>query len=65
MESQYLVVIEVCGPNRLHRTVQQQLTYEVTHLRPGKNQWSLVSQEDYRKPAQPASAGNVQSALSK
>ena len=47
MESQYLVVIEVCGPRQ---TVQQQLTYEVTHLCPGQNQWSLVSRESSAKP---------------
>lgn len=60
MESQYLVVIQVCGPRQ---TVQQQLTYEVTHLRPGLNQWSLVSQEDFPKP--PDSAEKVQPPLSR
>lgn len=50
MASQYLVVIEVCGPRGPRPRVQKQLTYKVTHLRPGQNEWALVSQVDCPAP---------------
>jgi hypothetical protein len=51
VESQYLVIIQVPRPDGPRQSVQHQLTYEVTHLRPGQNQWSLVSEEDFPKQA--------------
>jgi len=64
VESQYLVIIQVCRPDGPRKSVQHQLTYEVAHLRPGQNRWSLVSEENCPKPADSTSVENCQSALS-
>jgi hypothetical protein len=65
MEGQYLVMIQVSTPRGPHQSVRCKLTYEVTHLRPGQNKWSLVSKEEQPAPSGSTSAEHSQSAFSK
>ena len=51
MESYYIVVIQVNSPNGSQQPARSQFTYKVTHVRPGVNEWLLISKEEWAQAA--------------